>query len=538
MSRDFQAPGRSMAYAANGMCATSHPHAARAAVDIMRAGGNAVDAGVAAALVLNIAEPAMTGLGGDCFALYKPANGPLVALNGSGRAPAGVDAGALRAEFGANGALPRTHGAAVTTPGAVAGLCRLQADHGRLDRAAVLAPGIEAAEHGVPVAPRAARDWAVHADELTGDAARRFYLKPDGAPYAAGDLFKAPNQAAVLRLIAAEGPSAFYEGPVAEDLLATMRAMGGAHRPEDLAAAAPDYVDPIATAYHGYDVSVPPPNGHGATALLMLDLVSALSRRGLGLERLDPFGADRAHLEAEVQKLAYDAAARFLSDPASIGAGLARMRAPETVAALAALIDPMAAQPIAALPSVTASVHKDTVYLSVVDRDGGALSLIYSIFHSFGSGVASERFGLLLHNRGAGFTLAAGHPNEIGPGKRPLHTIIPGMLMKSGAAVMPYGVMGGAYQPTGHARLLSNLFEHGLDLQSAMDGPRSMVEDGAVTLETGYGRSVAEQLIGKGHAAAWAGRPIGGSQAIWIDHGRGVLIGASDPRKDGVALGW
>ena len=535
--RDFQTPGRSLVYAANGMAATSHPHASRAAVEILRAGGNAVDAGVAAALVLNVCEPAMTGLGGDCFALYAKPDQPLIALNGSGRAPAAIDADAL---FHAHGdSIPLDNPAAITVPGAIAGLCQLQQDHGRLDRAAVLAPAIEAAEFGVPVAPRAAWDWTREQTTLQG-AARRHFLREDGAPYAAGDLFKAPGQAEVLRRIATEGPQGFYQGEVAADILSTLRALGGVHTEEDFTAAlnGPEYVQSISTSFAGWEVHVPPPNNHGATALLILDLISALD-----FSNLTPDGADRIHYEAEAAKLAYAARDQLLADPGP-GAGpgaigtAAPMREPSYIAALAASINPEQAKAPHLPDNAGAAQHRDTVYLSVADRDGGLLSLIVSVFHGFGSGHATERFGVPLHNRGAGFTLRPGHPNRLAPCKRPLSTLIPGLSLEQGKPVLSHGVMGGQYQAAGQARLLANLRLFGLDPQTALDIPRSFPENGVLTLETGHDAMVAAQLASLGHQTAWSEKPIGGGQAIAIDRERGVIIGASDPRKDGCALGY
>jgi gamma-glutamyltranspeptidase/glutathione hydrolase len=253
------------------------------------------------------------------------------------------------------------------------------------------------------------------------------------------------------------------------------------------------------------------------------------------LARMLPFGVERAHVEAEAAKLAYDARNRFLAD-ADATTRLAHMLAPETAAALAALIDPARAMPEAR--PLTEAVHRETIHLCAVDRDGMAVSLIYSIFHSFGAGLASRRFGINFQNRGAGFTLEAGHPNEARGGRRPMHTIIPGMLRQGGRLVMPFGVMGGAYQPAGHARLVSNLVDHGMDPQSAIDGPRSFADAGEMLVERGYPDAVRQGLADLGHHICIPATPLGGAQAIWIDHARGVLHGASDPRKDGCALGY
>lgn len=527
--RDFQKPGRSAVYALNGMCATSHPLAARVAIDVLRDGGNAADAALAAGVLLGLCEPQMTGLGGDCFVLLKPAGEErIVALNGSGRAPAALSAAAMRAQRLET--VPLYGIESVTLPGAVDAFCRLNADWGRTDLARLLQPSIEAAEQGVPIAPRTARDWA-EAQHLQGDG-RTHYL-PWGRAPRVGEVFRAPGQAEVLRRIAREGRAGFYEGEVAEDMVASLRALGGCHNLDDFAAVACDYTDPVSGDYKGGEVVEHPPNGQGATALLMLNILSHFDLAGM-----DPFGADRAHLEAEATKLAYDARNRLLAD-ADHTTRLAHMLAPETAARLAGLIDMSRAMPAAA--PLTEAVHKDTVYLTVVDRDGMAVSLIYSVFHAFGSGLASAKFGIGFQNRGAGFVLTEGHPNEAAGGKRPMHTIIPGMLRQGGRLMMPFGVMGGAYQPAGHARLVSNLLDYGMDPQTAIDAPRSFAgpfsgRDG-LRLETGYDPRVFDDLAARGHAVSWSDEPLGGAQAIWI-HDTGLLEGASDPRKDGCALGY
>lgn len=526
MTRDFQSPGRSPVFAANGMCATSHPLAARTAVRLLEDGGNAVDAAIGAAVLLGFCEPQMCGLGGDCFVLLKPPGEErLVGLNGSGRSPSALDAAALRAA--GHAVVPPDTAAAVTLPGAVDAFVRLSADWGRLGLAASLAPAIAYAEAGVPVAPRTARDWARAADRLTGDA-RRFYLR-DGHALRAGELFRAPEQAEVLRRIAREGRAAFYEGEVAEDMVASLRALGGTHTLDDFAATACTYVAPLTAPYRGHELVELPPNGAGATALLLAKILARFDLAGL-----DPLGAARAHVEAEAIKLAYDARDRFLADPDAGPLRLDHMLADATADALAALIDPRRALPDA--PAAAAAVHRETVSLAVVDRDRMAVSLIFSNYHLFGSGQASARFGIGFQNRGAGFTLSPGHPNEAAGGKRPLHTIIPGLLRREGRLVMPFAVTGGPYQPAGHARLVSNVVDFGMDPQAAIDAPRSFAGGGVLELETGYPEAVANELAALGHRVVRRSSPLGGAQAIVIDGD--VLIGASDPRKDGCALGY
>ncbi len=525
--RDFQKPGRSAVFAANGLCATSHPLAAKTAVQILEAGGNAVDAAIAGAVLLGICEPQMTGIGGDCFVLLKPAGGEdILALNGSGRAPAGLSANDLRAC--GHKAMP-VHGAeAVTVPGAVDAFCRLSADWGKLGLKASLAPAIHYAETGVPVAPRTAFDWAAGAETLQG-IARDYYLL-DGAVPRPGQMFRAPTQARALREIAIHGRKGFYEGEVAEDMVDALRAARGSHTLADFAATASTWGTPIMGAYKDVELVEHPPNGQGATAILMNNILSHFD-----LPALEPFGAMRAHLEAEAAKLAYDARNRFIADADHI-TRLDHMLAPETAARLAALIDP--AHAMASPAALSEQVHKDTIYITVVDRDRMAVSLIYSIYHSFGSGIASPKFGILLQNRGAGFTLEAGHPNEAGARKRPMHTIIPAMLRKGGRLWIPFGVMGGAYQPNGHSRFVTNTVDYNLPPQAAIDAPRSFSDAGEMKVERGYPDSVRQELADMGHKISIPPSPLGGAQAIVIDREQGVLIGGSDPRKDGCALGY
>ena len=524
--RDFQFPGRSPVLSLNGMCATSHPLAAREAVAVMERGGNAMDAAIAGAVLLGICEPAMTGIGGDLFALVSPAGSDdVLAFNGSGRAGTNAHAATLRAE--GHSVVPADSPWAVTIPGAIEAFCRLSETYGQLGLDAVLAPAIHHAEAGVPVHPRVAFDWAQRQD-WSSPTGRRHFLPWNRAPEV-GTLFTAPGQAEVLRRVAKDGAKAFYEGEVAEDMVATLQALGGPQTMADFAAVEGTPSQPISGDYKGMELLEHPPNGQGATAILLLNILKHFDIAGM-----DPYGAQRAHIEAEATKLAYDTRNRFLADPDHM-ARLDHMLSPETAARLAALIAPdrVIADPVA----LSESVHRDTIYITAVDKDRMAVSLIYSIFHGFGSGIASEKFGILFQNRGAGFTLKEGHANEMAPGKRPMHTIIPGMLRREGRVEMPFGVMGGAYQPTGHARFLSNLTDFGMDPQEAIDGPRAFWDAGALQLERGYAAEVAQELADIGHKVVTPETAIGGAQAIQI-RDDGVLMGGSDPRKDGCALGY
>lgn len=525
--RDFHMPGRSAVFATNGMCATSHPLAAKTAISLLEKGGNAVDAAIGAAVLLGFCEPQMTGLGGDCFVLLsKPGENEVIALNGSGRAPANQSAESMRSK--GLKAVPLNTPDAVTIPGAVDAFCRLSADHGKLGLDAVLAPAIDYAEAGIPVAPRCSFDWHVAVDNLQPSAKDGFLL--NGHAPKPGQIFRASGQAEVLRRIARDGRDGFYTEEVAEDMVASLQNLGGVHTLDDFADTACDYVDPISGSYKGVELLEHPPNGQGATALLMNNILAEFD-----LSTMDPLGADRAHVEAEAAKLAYDARNRFLAD-ADHTTRLDHMMAPETAKRLASLIDMTCAMESAT--KLSEQIHKETIYLTVVDRDHMVVSLIYSIFHSFGSGIASDKFGILFQNRGAGFTLEAGHPNEANGGKRPMHTIIPAMLRENGKITGTFGVMGGAYQPNGHARFVTNMIDFGMHPQAAIDAPRSFSDAGNMQVERGYSDQVRQDLADRGHTVSIPETPIGGAQAIMIDHASGTLQGASDPRKDGCALGY
>ncbi|MCC1494431.1 gamma-glutamyltransferase [Cognatishimia sp. F0-27] len=525
--RDFHMPGRSAVMATNGLCATSHPLAAQAAVGILKQGGNAVDAAIAGAVILGLAEPQMTGIGGDCFALISPSGkaSDVVAVNGSGRAAAGSSAEALRAQ--GHETIPLHSAHAVTIPGAMDAFCTMSEKWGKLGIADSLAPAIGYMEAGVPVSARVSWDWEKDAPTLQGHG-RSHFLK-NGALYQYGDIFALPGQAEVLRRVAAQGRDGFYTGEVMEDMLSVLSAMGGTHSAEDFASTQTTTGAPVSGHYKGQTLLEHPPNGQGIIAHLMLNILSHFD-----LASMEPFGAERIHIEAEAAKLAYDARDRFVADPAHM-TRLDHLLSPETAKGLAALIDPNRAMPSAR--SASEAVHKDTIYITVVDKDRMTVSLIYSIFHGFGSGIASEKFGILLQNRGAGFSLEEGHPNMLAGGKRPMHTIIPAMLADGDRITMPFGVMGGQYQCCGHARVVTNMLDYGMDPQAALDAPRSFAEKGKLSLERGIGDDVRAALAAKGHEIETPETAIGGAQAIKI-HENGVLEGASDPRKDGCAIGY
>jgi len=532
-SRDFQLPGRSPVYATHGMAATSMPAATLVVLDVLRAGGNALDAAVAAAAVLGVIEPQSTGIGGDCFCLYAPAGqGRVVALNGSGRAPAA----ATIDWFEDNGiaALENTSPHAVTVPGAVSAWETLLAAHGTKGLDELLRPAIGFAEDGWPVHHRVAFDWHLAGDKLRRTGADAFL--PNGAAPREGDLFVQRPLAETLRSIARHGATGFYEGAAAADMVATLRARGGLHTEADFAAGrtAAMFVEPIHKAWRGMDIWQCPPNGSGLHVLMLLGILE-----GFDPAREGPLSVERLHRHLEAARLVYRDRDAFLADPSQAEVPVAHLTSPEYLAALRQLIDP--AHAMAAMPAPGETMlpaHRDTVYLCVVDRDGNACSFINSLFQSFGSGLLAAGSGVMLQNRGLGFRIERGHPNCIAPNKRPMHTIIPGMAMQGGRAVMPFGVMGGHFQPMGQSLFLSNMFEYGLDIQQALDLARVFPYQGKVEAERGVPAAVADQLARFGHDITVPERPLGGGQAIWIDHARGCLVGGSDPRKDGMALGY
>ena len=528
--RNFQLPGRSPVYARNGMCATSHPLASLTAIETLKRGGNAVDAAIAAVAVLGIVEPHMTGIGGDCFALVaKPGSKPF-ALSASGRAPAAASQ-TWYAERGITAISPTT-AHAVTVPGAVDGWVMLNKSHGRLALADLLAPAIEIAEAGWAVAPRVASDWANGVPKLSLHPGARRHLLVDGrhAPRV-GEVMRSPALARTMRAIARDGRDAFYAGEIAQDMVATLQAAGGLHTLADFAAQRSTWVEPISAHYRGLDILELPPSTQGIVALIILKMLARLGPLGT-----DPLGVERFHVLMEAARLAYAMRDAFVADPDMADVPVAHMLADDTIAALVARIDRKRRLPD--LSPVLKPGGTDTVYLAVVDNEGMAVSFINSLFAQWGSGIMTEKTGVCFHCRGVGFTLEAGHPNVIAPGKRPLHTLVPAMAMKDGLPYMPFGVMGAAFQPMGHVFVVSNMVDYGMDPQEALDFPRAFVEGGIVGVEDGVPMPVRDGLAAMGHTVERRAEPWGGGQGIVIDRANGVLIGASDPRKDGCALGY
>ncbi len=551
---------RSPVMGRDGMVASSQPLATAAGLEILARGGNAADAAVAVAAALNVTEPTSTGIGGDMFALYyEAATGQITALNGSGRAPAALTLGRLQAEgfldnlepstvhrpLSTVPTLPPYHPYTVTVPGACAGWCDLLARYGTLGLPAVLAPAIRLAEEGFPVAPVTAYFWQRAAERQLQSALNGGEMTLQGRGPRPGELFRNPGLARTLRAVAEGGKRAFYEGEIAEAIVATLRQAGGCLTLDDLAAHTSTWDEPISVTYGDLRLWECPPNGQGITTLLALNILE-----GFDLPA-DPLHPDRLHLEIEALRLAFADTRWYVADPRHpqtsevwktsevYPALLSKAYAAERRRLLdprRATLDQKRGVPLAA---------SDTVYFCVVDRWGNACSFINSNYMGFGTGIVPKGWGFTLQNRGHNFSLDPAHPNALAPGKRPYHTIIPALITRrdDGSLVGPMGVMGGFMQPQGHVQVFLALAQ-GLDPQTALDLPRFCIEDGTagggVALEEGISGETLADLAGRGHpvrrVTGWERALFGRGQVILRDPQTGVLIGGSDPRADGCAM--
>ena len=552
---------RSPVIGRRGMVAASQPLAVAAGLELLSQGGNAADAAVATAAALNVTEPTSTGIGGDCFALYYDSQTRRVsALNGSGRAPSALTLERLRQE-GLGEELPPYHPYTVTVPGACAGWCDLVETHGRLPMASVLAPAIRLAEGGFPVAPVTAYFWQRGAERQLSQAPGGRELTIEGRGPKPGEIFRNPGLARTLQRVAEGGKAAFYQGEIAEAIAYVVQQAGGCLRVEDLAGHFSAWEQPISTTYRGLRVWECPPNGQGLTALIGLNILE-----GFDLAILPPLSAGRLHLEIEALRLAFADTRWFVADPQFNPAPLDRLLSKAYAAERRQRIDPQRAVLDQRHGAPVAS--SDTVYFNVVDGEGNACSFINSNYMGFGTGIVPAGWGFTLQNRGHNFSLDPQHPNALQPGKRPYHTIIPGMITRAdhrsatadrdqpppAVSVQPstegeelyasFGVMGGFMQPQGHLQVVVALADDGVDPQAALDRPRFCIEDGTsgglVALEEGLPAAAWEELARMGHpvqmAAGHERALFGRGQIILRDPESGVLWGGSDPRADGCAM--
>ena len=524
---------RSPVLATNGMVATSHPLAAMAGLRTLQSGGNAADAAIVTAIALTVVEPFSTGAGGDAFALVRWADDGLVrAMNGSGRAPAAADAEHLRSKGWRR--IPETSPFSITVPGSVDAWHQILTANGTLSWSQVFEPAIQYAENGFAVTPIVAWQWQNSLEKLKKEPeTARVYL-PEGRPPRTGELFRQPDLARTYRVLAEEGPRAFYDGELGRSLADCVQSKGGWLDTSDLRDHRTTWGDPISTTYRGVSIYEHPPNGQGLLALLSLNLLSAIGRGAPSWGTLET-----THLLIESMKLAFADGHRYITDPDHTDLPLADILAPEYASHLSERVSMERATSFSepGVPSIGG-----TVYLSVVDEQGNAVSFINSLYG--GTGIVVPDTGIALQNRGMAFSLDPRSPNLLAPGKRPYHTIIPAMACRDGRLWMSFGLMGGHMQPQGHVQLLTNLLDFGMSYQEAIDAPRWRVDpDGLVAIEPGFPDTLPEELTNLGHKLK-PEQPaftygFGGGQIIAIDDdASNVLWGASEPRKDGCAVGW
>jgi gamma-glutamyltranspeptidase/glutathione hydrolase len=529
--------GRSKVMTTYGIVAASQPLAARAGVQILERGGSAADAAIAANAVLALVEPHYNGIGGDLFAIYYDAKtGTVSGLNAGGWAPSGLTAEFVRGQ--GQKRMPGSGIHTVTVPGAVKGWEALRARHGRLPMADLLAPAIHYAEEGFPVSEVIAGYWNNATRKLTNGPNAAAVFLPNGRAPRAGEIFRNPDLAGTMRLIAQEGVAGFYEGKTAEAILAVSRELGGTMTAADLKEWQPEWVDPISTTYRGWTVYELPPNTQGIAALMMLDLMEPFPIAEYGLA-----SPKALHTMIEAKKLAYADMIRYVADPARSAVPVRSMLDKAHAKQRATLIDPAKAA-CAVEPSrfsgLTDGEGGDTIYLSVIDRDGNIASLIQSTYSSFGSGIVAPGTGVMLHNRGALFTIEEGHPNQVAPRKRPLHTIIPA-FMEKGDVKIGFGIMGGFNQAQAHAQFVSHIADFGLDIQQALEVGRftkGSFSGCDVSVEALIPEATRTALEALGHEVRTV-QPRSGTfgygQAVMSD-GTGVHYGASEPRHDGAAI--
>jgi len=536
---------RSVVYARHGMVACAQPLAAQAGLEVLKAGGSAVDAAIAMNACLGLMEPTANGIGGDLFAIvWDPKTGRLHGLNACGRSPLGLQASQIPAE--PDGTIPLYSPYSWSVPGCVDGWAELHGRFGRLPLARDLAPAIGFAEDGFPLSPVIASDWGRSVARFKDKPGFADVFMPGGHAPTEGEVFRNPALAKSLRMIAEKGRDAYYKGPIAEEFVRYSKQVGGFFTMEDFARHRSEWVDPVSTDYRGYTVWELPPPGQGIAALQLLNLIENFDLKGMGRG-----SADFWHVFTEAKKVAFADRARYYADPDFAKVPVRELISKDYARERAKLIDLKRAA-TTDLPGEPAALNRrETTYLCAADKDGMMVSLIQSNYTGFGSGYCIPALGFGIQDRGNLFDLKPGRPNSYAPGKRPFHTIIPAFMTKDGAPVMAFGLMGGDMQPQGHAQVVVNLVDFGMNLQDAGDAIRFhhtgsseptgtvMTGGGVLHIEDGLPDSVLAELKRRGHVMeSEAVGAYGGYQAIWRDPRTGVYSGATERRKDGCALGY
>ncbi len=525
--RNFDNKGRSIVIAKSAMIASSHPLATSVGTQILREGGNAVDAALATSAVLCVAEPHMTGIGGDCFAMLSfDGSSNIKTLNASGKSSENSDASQLRNK-GIKFIKPGMPDA-ITVPGAVSGWSMMHKEYGHMPWDQIFRPAINYARSGVIVHDRVAYDWSKNKEKLLVDKDTSKIFLNNKKSFNVMENFKNVQLSETFETISREGAAGFYNGWVADDMLKKLNSIGGNHTKNDFTNSSAEWVKPISQNYRNVTIHECPPNGQGIVALIILGILENFNVKSMSKN-------DYLHLFCEAAKIGYFLRDQYLADTASNKLSATRFLSKKSLEQYASKIDFKKAK---VYDKSLFPVHPDTIYLTVRDKDGMTVSFINSLFDAFGSGITAPKSGVLFHSRGRGFNLVKGHPNELYANKRPLHTIIPAMISYKDKLIGSFGVMGGQYQAVGHAYVLSQMIDFGLSPQEALDLPRVFPNNNILDFEINFDNSIVEDMVSRGHNINFLDTPIGGGQIILIDNEKNILIGASDFRKDGCAIGY
>ena len=525
--RDFSRQGRSNVLSSNAMLACSHPVAASIGIEILKNGGNSVDAAIAMNAVLCVAEPHMTGVGGDCFVMLSvDGSANIKALNGSGKSSSNSKASTLRKNK--LSLITPEMPEAITVPGAVAAWSLLHNEHGYMPWQELFSPAIDLANKGIKVHERVAFDWSKNTQKLSLDSDTSNLFLKNGKSFKFMDNFKNEKLSKTLRTIAKEGFDGFYHGWVANDMLEKLQSIGGHHTLNDFGNTTAEWVKPISSDYRGFHIHECPPNGQGIVALIILSILEKFDLKKMSK-------VNYIHVFCEATKIGYFLRDEYLADPELNKLSVDHFLNSNLLDQYASNINMNSAKfySLSDFPE-----HPDTIYLTVRDKNGMVISFINSLFDAFGSGITAPKSGVLFHCRGRAFNTIEGHPNELNPNKRPVHTIIPAMISKNNKLLGSFGVMGGQYQAAGHAYVLSKMIDFGLNPQLALNYPRVFPNNNVLDIENDFDINLINDLKLKGHQINYPVPPIGGGQVILIDKERDVLIGASDWRKDGLSIGY
>jgi len=527
--RKIYEPGRSNILASNGLVATSHPLSSQEGISILKKGGNAIDAAIAASAVQSVVEPASTSIGGDCFAIISMKNKRPIAVNGSGYAPKKANLEYFKNHKINKIDLLSPH--SVTIPGSIHAWYSMHKKFGKLEFEQLFISAEKYAREGFPVYEIVSESWKKNIKKLSQYSSTKKIFLPNNSSPKFGEKFKNIRLARCLKIISKKGSKGFYEGEVARDIIKTLNELGGLHTEEDFFNQKTIFSNTISNNYKDYLIHQCPLYGPGIIVLLMMAIIEKVD-----FKNYKPLSFERIHLQSEITKLCYEFKETKLGDPDFNKINIEEIL---SEAFINKLLNKISFDKTLNLPQSNVTSHPETIYLTVVDKDLNAISFINSICHGFGSAITTHNFGILLQNRGVNFRLEENHPNVIDGHKRPLHTIIPGLLTdKKNNTIFSYGVMGGQYQPVGQAHVLQNIFDFGMTVQEAIDLPRSFSLNGTLKLEKTIPIEIFEKLKKIGHNVKYENQSIGGGQGIFIDKKNGVLIGGSDSRKDGLAIGY